>query len=1496
MGNLFKAEGIFQNHFIKNASKNFLAHIIFAVGSCMTGSSTEAQSIVSWNFWGDNIIATKTATSTNSNLVSPIELTRGPDAFASVGGDSYRTQGFRNDGISISNTDYFQVELHAKTGFEISLTTIDANLTGTGTFAASPGVSNQFAYSLDGVNFILIGSPSMVIGQPKALSQIKLNGIAALQNVPSGITITIRYYASGQTSSGGWGFYSSSKTSNGFEIGGSVTAATSSETYFQSRQNGDWSAASTWESSPDKVSWYPAMKPPTKDAENILIKSGHTIKVTSAVSFDQTAVAGILELQNGGILNINDGVGDDLAILSGGILKILTTSNYSTSINQIANSNTNIATGGMITIGDGISSMGKGYEAFATSSFNKWNDGAVFEFNDNNVFAIAGLTYFPNAAINEIPVFRISKVNGGIAAGTGNDFYLNGIIEVLSDVTFSGVGKKYFRNGIRGIANISQTGTGKFYITGAGGILDGPSLKINLAQPMDLASTTFIPSEAQVTVSGANLNNNFVGNVLEINGVLDVTNNGIANTNGKIIVNGVFKTAHAGGFSGSGSSIVSGNVILNPNCTVELYANGNQSLNARADFKNIILSGSGVKKPAGPFSPNGTITIQDEAIFDCSGNINAINVGDDKTNLTMKDNSRLILSGFGPNPPINGLYDLTGGVIEFRGSGATPQTIRNQTYQNIEVTGTNVNNSDGNIILRNGGTFTVKSGGIFTINDNTIVGPVGVQSVTVESGGTFKTGNTKGFHGFAFTTAPKFNSSINTDIENIIVQPNSTIEYSRASPPLSSGDQPITNANNLIYQNLVLSGTGNKIAPSDNLVIQGNLSKTGSATFLHNNGAVIFNGNAVQNYSSVSPQMVFNILRNENTSGLNINDSLSVYKELSFANNSTLNMNADLTLLSNKNQTASVSRIPANVKINYGVGRFIVERYINTNSKGGHGKSWQLISTPAFGETIFDTWQEKGSKNIAGYGTWITDVSGPDKGFDAVSFAPSMKYFDAISYQWVGIPGTFVNLENEKGYMVFIRGDRISNNVNSPATPTILRTRGKLYTAQFLPPQSIVAAQKFQCVGNPYASAIDFSKVMRSSGIENSFRVWDPEFYGAYGLGGFQTISPVTGYKAVPGGSSIYDNTSDYRNIQSGQAFFVSNFTGNQGYVSFSEDCKVTDAHHLVNRELDFEINETQILFTKLISQNGQIADGNAVAFDKKFSNKIDRDDARKLSNSNESFGIRRNGKLLSVEAREEIKAVDSIFYNMENLSKQAYKLFFIPENINHGLEAFLVDRFSNTEKLISLKDTSSVDFLITADPASATTDRFLIVFRPVIIPLKISLNASEKNASVFLQWNISNEDEILEYRVEHSTDGINFQLVEVVSASKSSMSLYNVLHKEPENGNNYYRIRIDKTNGKSEYSDIVNIEMQSFNVGINIFPNPFDGQNLNIQFMDQPSGKYLLELINSSGQPVISKEINHSGGNKSQTVNFKRKLPHGTYYVTVKSEDGEIKRLKLIY
>ena len=82
---------------------------------------------------------------------------------------------------------------------------------------------------------------------------------------------------------------------------------------------------------------------------------------------DQTTIAGILELQTGGVLNINDGAGDDITIPPDGILQVTSTADYATSVQQAATANINIASGGKIKIGNGSSSTGNGYEAFATS-------------------------------------------------------------------------------------------------------------------------------------------------------------------------------------------------------------------------------------------------------------------------------------------------------------------------------------------------------------------------------------------------------------------------------------------------------------------------------------------------------------------------------------------------------------------------------------------------------------------------------------------------------------------------------------------------------------------------------------------------------------------------------------------------------------------------------------------------------------------------------------------------------------------------------------------------------------------------------------------------------------------------------------------------------------------------------------------------------------------------------------------------------------------------
>ena len=182
--------------------------------------------LAQWDLTGLNNVSTAAATGVNDHMDTAAALglnvlTRGSGASSSTGANSFRTTGFSNNGISLANTDYFQFKVKADSGYTLSLSGFDVGFDGTGSYYASPGVTSQFAYSLDGTTYTLIGSPYTSISLNPAT--FDCSGVSALQNVPATTTVYIRYYASGQTTSGGWGFGSSSAGEYGLIVNGSLS-------------------------------------------------------------------------------------------------------------------------------------------------------------------------------------------------------------------------------------------------------------------------------------------------------------------------------------------------------------------------------------------------------------------------------------------------------------------------------------------------------------------------------------------------------------------------------------------------------------------------------------------------------------------------------------------------------------------------------------------------------------------------------------------------------------------------------------------------------------------------------------------------------------------------------------------------------------------------------------------------------------------------------------------------------------------------------------------------------------------------------------------------------------------------------------------------------------------------------------------------------------------------------------------------------------------------
>jgi hypothetical protein len=193
--------------------------ITLALGIGMLASSAQAQSLLEWNFFEVNSPATADSTF-NAVNVDVAVLSRGPEATASQANNSFRTTGFKNDGISLDNEDYFEFTLiTAIVNPTISLSSFEMRFAGTASFSSTPGVTMAWAYSFDGGAFTLLDTFTRV---GNGTSSFDLSGIGELQEISGIEEITFRFYASGQTTTGGWGFINSSTQDPGLILTGTV--------------------------------------------------------------------------------------------------------------------------------------------------------------------------------------------------------------------------------------------------------------------------------------------------------------------------------------------------------------------------------------------------------------------------------------------------------------------------------------------------------------------------------------------------------------------------------------------------------------------------------------------------------------------------------------------------------------------------------------------------------------------------------------------------------------------------------------------------------------------------------------------------------------------------------------------------------------------------------------------------------------------------------------------------------------------------------------------------------------------------------------------------------------------------------------------------------------------------------------------------------------------------------------------------------------------------
>ncbi|MEP6847139.1 MAG: T9SS type A sorting domain-containing protein [Panacibacter sp.] len=199
-----------------------------------------------------------------------------------------------------------------------------------------------------------------------------------------------------------------------------------------------------------------------------------------------------------------------------------------------------------------------------------------------------------------------------------------------------------------------------------------------------------------------------------------------------------------------------------------------------------------------------------------------------------------------------------------------------------------------------------------------------------------------------------------------------------------------------------------------------------------------------------------------------------------------------------------------------------------------------------------------------------------------------------------------------------------------------------------------------------------------------------------------------------------------------------------------------------------------------------------------------------------------------------------------------------------------------------------------------SSLDSVTIMYTATCLVLDASikgLKATKQATANFLTWEVSNNELVKEYVIEASTDNKHFnRLGTMLAKNLQGTAVYS--YDDVANSNApvvFYRIRITGINDVYKWSNIAVVRSAtSGKKEALIYPVPTKGP-VKLSYNSSANDPNVKTTVfNSYGAVVISSRLNLVKGENLVNLPSLSGLPNGTYYVMIKTIDGEIKQ-KLI-
>ena len=188
--------------------------------------------------------------------------------------------------------------------------------------------------------------------------------------------------------------------------------------------------------------------------------------------------------------------------------------------------------------------------------------------------------------------------------------------------------------------------------------------------------------------------------------------------------------------------------------------------------------------------------------------------------------------------------------------------------------------------------------------------------------------------------------------------------------------------------------------------------------------------------------------------------------------------------------------------------------------------------------------------------------------------------------------------------------------------------------------------------------------------------------------------------------------------------------------------------------------------------------------------------------------------------------------------------------------------------------------------------------------PLSVNITSLSLNArgeSNLLRWSTDNEQNINQYIVERSEDGISFKMIGSVNSDMDGKSAHDYSFVDDHasdhaSENLFYRIKVLEKSGLSFYTRILsiknNLDLDVFNLEAS--PIPFN-DHVSVQFSLPTESSVEIAVTDVTGKRLLQKTIEGKQGRQIVELAELSNLPQGTYFLTAGSstKNGQIRIIK---